>query len=227
MSETRGDLLIRLADKIESEHGMDKKSITVMGHKPVGKCIPYGEIYHMTIPLNVGKEEILVTVPGYSPDSFEKMSDIIISQLDILKPHYASIMMICWNDEVKTMTKDIDYDAHELIRIELAKCLNIVLDKMEVKECSILGKSAGGGVTTHLAATRDNVHKVFLVCPGTNNVGKPLESKDFPIKIMWNKDDNKLPYSTVYGFLEEFDRQKKNTHFIHTMKVVMKFTLNL
>jgi predicted esterase len=51
---------------------------------------------------------------------------------------------------------------------------------------------------------------LFIACRGT-----PLAyRKDLPIKMMWNKDDDKLPYSISKQFIDVFEAQGNDFKFI-------------
>jgi cephalosporin-C deacetylase-like acetyl esterase len=46
---------------------------------------------------------------------------------------------------------------------------------MKLEKFDLMGKSAGGGVTTFVATMNDNINRLILICPGTNSEGKNLK----------------------------------------------------
>ena len=87
---------------------------------------------------------------------------------------------------------------------------------MNLTNITLFGKSAGGGVSIHVAAMNLEVKYLYISCPGTNDRGKVLKDrKELPIKISWNKDDDVLPYSVAQEFIQVFEANENNYIFHH------------
>ena len=186
----------------------------------------YGTISIAKVTLDNKENKPLVVVPGYSNDSFESGFDIIMKGFDHIKAKYSVMYALCWGSTVKKITKD--YAAHEKdeekafvlneeIRIKLAHVLDKIIrsPKLALTNITLLAKSAGAGVSIHVAGMNPEVKFLFIACPGTNSRGRPLaDRKDLPIKMMWNKDDDKLPYDISQKFIEVFTEQENNFEFI-------------
>ena len=135
---------------------------------------------------------------------------------DHIKEKYSVMYAFCWGSTIKKVTKD--YSAHEKneekafalneeIRIKLAHVLDKILRSPELAltNITILAKSAGAGVSIHVASINPEVKFLFIACPGTNSRGRPLAQRtDLPIKLTWNKDDDKLPYTVSQEFIDVF-----------------------
>ena len=50
----------------------------------------------------------------------------------------------------------------------------------------------------------------------SDNYGRVLKDrKELPIKLAWNKDDDKLPYSEAQEFIKVFEANENNYIFYH------------
>ena len=79
---------------------------------------------------------------------------------------------------------------------------------------TLFSKSAGAGLSIHVAALNLEVKSLYISCPGTNSHGSVLSNrKDLPIKLSWNKDDNKLPYKIHEEFIKVFTQNNNNYKF--------------
>jgi hypothetical protein len=186
----------------------------------------YGTISIAKVTLDGKENNPLVIITGYSNDSFESGFNVIMKAFDHIKSKYSVMYAFCWGSTIKKVTKD--YSAHEKdeekafvlneeLRIKLAHVLDKIIrsPKLALTNITLLAKSAGAGVSIHVAGMNPEVKFLFIACPGTNSRGRPLaERKDLPIKMMWNKDDDKLPYDTSQKFIEVFTEQKNNFEFI-------------
>lgn len=186
----------------------------------------YGIITIVKITLDNKEEKSLVVVPGYSNDSFMSGFDVIMKGFDHIKSKYSVMYVFCWGSTIKNLTKD--YSAHEKdeekafklneeLRIKLAHVLDKILRSpdMDLKNFTILAKSAGAGVSIHVAGMNPEVKYLDIACPGTNSRGTPLaKRKDIKIKMMWNKDDDKINYTTSMEFIKIFEEQGNDFEFI-------------
>lgn len=199
-------------------------SILTVSHPTIEE--QYGAISIVKVILNNKEASTLVIIPGYSASSFMSGFDKLMDGFDSYKNKYSIMYAVYWGPTVKTITdeyaksagdnKEEQYKLNEKIRIELA----IVLDKilrspdMELTNITLFGKSAGGGVSIHIAAMNPEVKYLYISCPGTNNYGEALiDKKDLPIKLAWNKDDNKLEYTESQKFIEVFEKNKNDFKF--------------
>ena len=184
----------------------------------------YGIIKILKIKL-FGNSNQLVVIPGYSFNSLCTMFDKIYEGIDSIKNKYSELYMICWSQEIKTQSEevikgvaDIDtqYRLSEQYRIEIAHVVDKILrsPSMDFKNFSILGKSAGGGISIYIASLNEQVKNLYICCPGTNEGGKTLiNRKDLNIKLSWNKDDDKIPFSKSQIFINDFEAQGNKYKF--------------
>jgi len=185
----------------------------------------YGVISIVKVKLNNPENKPLVVVPGYSVDSFESGFKILMQGFDHIKDKYSEMYAFCWGSIVKKLTQD--YSAHEPdeekafilneeLRIKLAHVLDKILRSPDIKltNISLLAKSAGAGVAIHMAAINSEINFLYIACPGTSGRGKTLKDrKDLPIKLMWNKNDNKISFETSEKFIDDFKKQGNNYTF--------------
>ena len=122
--------------------------------------------------------------------------------------------MVCWTDEIKEITSSTnDYDKQDEYKSIFANILNKILRRLEITKCSVVGKSAGGGVSIYLTSVNPDVQYLYLACPGITRRAKPLAGRQIPIKLMWARDDDVLTYSMYKEFLSDFDDQKQEYSF--------------
>jgi hypothetical protein len=186
----------------------------------------YGTITIVKVTLDNKAEKPLVVVPGYSNDSFMSGFDVIMKGFDHIKSTFSVMYAFCWGSTIKNLSKD--YAAHEKdeekafilneeFRIKLAHILDKILRSpdMDLKNFTILAKSAGAGVSIHIASMNPEVKYLDIACPGTSSRGTPLaKRKDIKIKMMWNKDDDKINYTTSKEFINVFEEQGNDFEFI-------------
>lgn len=201
----------------------DNYEILTVSHPEIEN--EYGVISIVKVKLDFPENKPLVVIPGYSTDSFESGFNILMQGFDHIKEKYSEMYAFCWGSTIKKLTKD--YSAHEKdeakafvlneeIRIKLAHVLDKILRSPDMKltNVTILGKSAGAGVSIHIASINPEIKFLYIACPGTNGRGKTLkDKKDLPIKLMWNKDDDKLPFDISKEFIEDFEKQGNNYSF--------------
>lgn len=187
----------------------------------------YGTITFIECKLDNEETKPLVVIPGYSDKSFMSGFDKLMDGFDSYKGKYSIMYVVCWGFTVKNLTdepaksagnKEEEYKLNEEIRIKLADVLNKILKSpdMALTNITLFGKSAGGGVSIHIASINPEVTYLYISCPGTNNYGRALiNKKELPIKLAWNKDDDKLPYSESQHFIEVFKANQNNFTFYH------------
>lgn len=115
-------------------------------------------------------------------------------------------------------TQEEAYALNEELRIKLAHILDKVIKSsdMALTNITLFSKSAGTGISIHIASMNPEVKYLYISCPGTNNYGRVLKDrKELPIKLAWNKDDDKLPYSEAQEFIKVFEANENNYIFYH------------
>jgi predicted esterase len=188
----------------------------------------YGTISMVKVTLNNKENKPLVVIPGYSTRSFESGFDKLMDEFDSYKDEYSVMYAVCWGSKVKEVTVEApkpagddvvkQYALDEEIRKILAQILDKILrsPKMTLTNVTLFGKSAGAGVSIHIAAMNPEVKYLYISCPGTNNRGNALiNRKELPIKLAWNKDDDVLPYPVSQEFIQVFETNENNYKFYH------------
>lgn len=173
----------------------------------------YGTICIVKVNLDSKDNKPLLIVPGYSNDSFESGFNIVLSGLEHLKKKYSVLYMLCWGSTIKKLSKDY-------ISEEFRGKLAVVLDKiirspeLDLTNLTILAKSAGAGVCIPVTSMNTEVKSLFIACPAINSYGELLANrKDLPIKLCWNKDDDKISYSESEKFINDFKKQGNKYKF--------------
>ena len=183
----------------------------------------YGIINIVKMNLDNKKGPCLIVVPGYSMDSMVTIFEKLLEGFNYIKDIYSSLYIVNWGQTIKDLSSNITkgltdqdemYQLNEDFRIDLASVLDKIIRSMDLKcDITILGKSAGGGVSIYMAKmdTSHNIKTLLLCCPGTIGGGKPLKDrKDLKIALSWNEDDNKIPFQTYTKFEEDFVEQNNN-----------------
>jgi len=187
----------------------------------------YGTISIVKIISTENTNEPLVVIPGYSFKSFNTMCDKLLEGINIIKDTFSVIYFINWGETIKQKSIDCtkgivdereQFEINERFREEMA----IVLDKIlrskdmhfieEGQSFSLLGKSAGGGISIYIASMNMYVDRLFLCAPATITGGSLLKdrtSKKHPLDILlsWNKDDKMIPYQKHEQFVSDFEEQ--------------------
>jgi hypothetical protein len=199
-------------------------SILTVSHPTIEE--QYGAITLVKVILNNKENKSLVIIPGYSDKSFMSGFEKLMDGFESYKDKYSFMYAVYWGATVKTVTdnysksagdnQEEQYKLNEEIRIKLA----IVLDKilrspdLELTNITLFGKSAGGGVSIHIASMNTEVKYLYISCPGTNNYGEALKhQKKLPIKLAWNEDDDKIEYNESQKFIEVFEKNKNDFKF--------------
>jgi hypothetical protein len=133
----------------------------------------YGEINLLKISLNNKDGMDLLVIPGYSFKSFTTMLTKLIEGMEFIENKYKNIYMINWGDKVKalsqTVVDGVPEDQKFIKQDEFRGKLAEVVDKlirspdMTLHNFTLLGKSAGGGVSFYLAGINPEVKPVMSV----------------------------------------------------------------
>jgi len=211
-----------------------KISIQAFSHPKIED--KFGEINLTTFPLNNPSGMELFVIPGYSFDSFSTMLGKIAEGFEFLENKYSVIHMINWGEKIKkdtsvvdpSLTKEQTWEKNEEYRIELAKLMNKCISSpdLNLKNFAILGKSAGGGVSCHIASMNLEVKKLFICCPGTNSRGSTLVANpELEIYIAWNTNDEKLTCEVLKEFVAQLSAQgSKFKSFLYDLGPPMPVT---
>ena len=212
MSKSRKEQIEDLIVEFKKKYNIaDMKGMTM--ELPESKA-EYGDINILKITLKNKDGLPLIMIPGWSYRSFQDMARVLMTGYDHLKTKYSCIYMVCWTDEIKTFTSNItDYDKQDEYKVIIVNILKKILHKLEITKCSVVGKSAGGGVSIYLTSVNPDVQYLYLACPGITRRAKPLAGRQIPIKLMWARDDDVLTYSMYKEFLSDFDDQKQEYSF--------------
>jgi predicted esterase len=164
----------------------------------------------------------LVIIPPYSFDGFIKIMETINNDFEIIKKKYNIIYVIFWTEDIKKESlKIIDgitdiknqYKINENFRINLANSANNIIKKQKIKNFSLLGKSAGGGVAIYITKKNKQVTNLLLICPGILKTNIKL-NKEIKIVLSWNIDDDKIPYENCLSLIKNYIKNKNIFKFI-------------
>lgn len=122
----------------------------------------YGVIRIVKVEMSNEDALPLVVVPGYSYKSFCGITKILLENIDDIKDKFSNLHIVSFSDEIKKLSQDIvegitdtetQYAKNEEFRIEISKILDKILRSPDLglDKYALLGKSAGGGISTHIA----------------------------------------------------------------------------
>ena len=139
---------------------------------------------------------------------------------DIYIFDFTSIGKYNENTDLQKIIKDNlgEEEIAEMYRIISSHIKTILEDYNNI---SILGRSAGGGLSLNLVFTHDlYVNGLNIACPGinipqiTDNINN-YNNKDLPIKLVWSEDDTKIPINDGYELSNIFNENNySNFEFI-------------
>lgn len=183
----------------------------------------YGEIDLLKMPLKNKNGMDLLVIPGLSFKSFTTMLTKLVEGMPFIENKYRNMYMINWGDKVKALSKsvteDVPKEKKNLIEDEFKSELANLIDKfirspdMNLHNFTLLGKSAGGGVSFFLAGMNPEVKVLMVCCPGITNRGSVVVDRpELEIHLAWNKDDDVIPYSVHEEIVRQLERQ--NNHVI-------------
>ena len=164
----------------------------------------------------------LVIIPPYSFNGFVKIMETINNNFEIIKKKYNIIYIIFWNEKIKKESEKItdgindikeQYKINEIFRINLANIVNNIIKKQKIKNFTLLGKSAGGGVAIYITKKNKQVSNLFLICPGLLKMNIVL-NKEIKIILSWNIDDDKIPYEKSLLLIKNYIKNKNDFKFI-------------
>jgi hypothetical protein len=184
----------------------------------------YGEINLVKISLNNKEGMDLLVIPGYSFKSFTTMLTKLIEGMEYIENKYKNIYMINWGDKVKASTltlgdglpQDQKYIKQDEFRGKLAEVVDKLIRSpdMNLHNFTLLGKSAGAGVSFYLAAINTEVKVLMACCPGITNRGAVVANRlDLKIHLMWNKDDDVISYSIHEEIMGQLQGQGNDVTF--------------
>jgi len=183
----------------------------------------YGEINLLKMPLENESGMDLLVIPGYSFKSFTTMLTKLIEGMPFIKNKYRNLYMINWGDKVKALSQSVTDGVPEerkyIVNDEFREQLATLIDKftrspdMNLHNFTLLGKSAGGGVSFFLAGMNPEVKVLMVCCPGITNRGSVVASRpELEIHLAWSKDDDVIPYSVHEEIVRQLEGQ--NNHVI-------------
>ena len=184
----------------------------------------YGEINLLKMPLKNEEGMDLFVIPGYSFKSFTTMFTKLIEGMPFIENKYRNLYMINWGDKVKALSQSILVDVPEerkyIVNDEFREQLATLIDKftrspdMNLHNFTLLGKSAGGGVSFFLAGLNPEVKVLMVCCPGITNRGSVVVGRpELEIHLAWNKDDDVIPYSVHEEIVRQLNNQGNQVVF--------------
>lgn len=197
-------------------------SISRFSHPKIDE--KYGEMNLLTIKLKNPDGHPLLMIPGYSFNSFKTMLEKLFEAISSVENKYSVLYAVNWGETIKAITKDLGTglpDAEKFVKQdEFREEIAYVLDKcirspeLDLKNFTVLSKSAGGGVSFFLAGINPEIKTLLVCCPGSNSRGKAVaDRKELVIKLAWNKDDNILPFEMYTEFMKQLESQGNNVKF--------------
>ena len=178
----------------------------------------YGEINLLKMPLKNKDGMDLLVIPGLSFKSFTTMLTKLVEGMPFIENKYRNLYMINWGDKLKALSQSVlegvPKERNYIVQDEFREQLAALIDKftrspdMNLRNFTLLGKSAGGGVSFFLAGLNPEV-KVFMVCcPGITNRGSVVAVRpELEIHLAWNKDDDIIPYSVHEEIITQLESQ--------------------
>ncbi len=164
----------------------------------------------------------LVIIPPYSFDGFSKIVETLNNNFEIIKKKYNIIYIFSWTENVKKESQSIlngisdvkeQYNISETFRIGLAIEANTILNKLKIKNFTLMGKSAGGGVAIYITKKNKQITNLLLICPASNKPNVKLNKK-VNIILSWNMDDDKIPYEKSLLLIKNYIKNKNKFKFI-------------
>lgn len=211
-------------DKCQNDYNIDDYEVNIYNIEEPTLLKKYGTIKVVKIKLS-GEGGPLVVIPGYSFKSFCSMIQKVFKGFEYIKNKYSEFYMISWSPEIKELSQEIikgvediptQYRINEQFRVEMAHIVDKIFRSppMDFKNFTLMGKSAGGGVSIYIASMNEAVKTLMLCCPGISEKGRPLANRlDLDIHLSWNEDDEVIPYKVSEELIEDFQRQGNNYRF--------------
>ena len=211
-------------DKCQNNYNFDDYDFNIYNIEEPNLLKKYGTIKIVKVKL-LGKGGPFVVIPGYSFKSFCSMIQKIFKGFDYIKDKYSDFYMISWSPEIKELSievsknvedEDTKFRLNEQFRIEMAHVVDKILRSppMDFKNFTLMGKSAGGGVSIYIASMNEEVKTLLLCCPGIYERGKPLANRvDLDIRLSWNEDDDVIPFKVSEDLIKDFKEQGNSYKF--------------
>jgi len=184
----------------------------------------YGEINLLQIPLKNSSGTDLLVIPGYSFNSFTTMFTKMVEGMKFFENKFRNLYMINFGYKIKADSKEVGkglpqeetFKLNDDFREDLAKILDKCIRSPEVNltNFTLLGKSAGAGVSVFLAGMNKEVKRFLFCCPGITNRGTPLANRpELEIDIGWNVDDDDIEYNVNKEIMEQLTKQGNKAKF--------------
>jgi len=211
-------------DKCQNDYNFDDYDFNIYNIEEPNLLKKYGTIKIVKVKLS-GDGGPLVVIPGYSFKSFCSMIQKVFKGFEYIKNKYSEFYMISWSPEIKELSievsrnvedEDTKFRLNEQFRIEMAHVVDKILRSppMDFKNFTLMGKSAGGGVSIYIASMNEEVKTLMLCCPGISERGRPLANrKDLDIHLSWNEDDDVIPYKVSEELINDFKNQDNKYKF--------------
>ncbi len=184
--------------------------------------------YHIIHTKLREKGRPLVVIPGYS----DKSICWTLGEMNRYITHYPDCFME-YNDvylfnleEVKKI-QDKNKDKREDLDIQISIHINDILHELKLKNISLLGRSAGGGICIRVAKMsleNDFIFGLNLACPGYKKEGimdfiEARIENPIPIRFCWAIEDTTVPISQGY----QMKQQLIDSGYIKKGKNLLKF----
>jgi predicted esterase len=211
-------------DKCQNDYQLADYDVNLYNIEEPTLLKKYGTIKVVKIKL-LGNGGSLVVIPGYSFKSFCSMIKKIFEGLDYIKNKYSEFYMISWSPEIKELSIEVSKDVededtkfrlNEQFRVEMAHIVDKILRSppMDINNFTLMGKSAGGGVSIYIASMNQEVKTLMLSCPGISERGRPLINRlDLDIRLSWNEDDDVIPFKVSEELINDFEVQGNKYKF--------------
>ena len=184
----------------------------------------YDEMNLVTIKLKNPEGRPLLMIPGYSFRSFNDMLTKLFEAIGSVENKYSVLYAVNWGETIKVMTKSIGeglpdaerFIKQDMFREEIASVLDkcIRSPELELKNFTVVSKSAGGGVSFFLAVINTEIKILLVCCPGITNKGTSVAGrKDLVIKLAWNKDDDDIPSENHKEIMAKLKSQGNNVEY--------------
>jgi hypothetical protein len=210
--------------KVLSGLGFSESSynVSIFNHDKIQE--KYGEINLLQVPLKNSSGTDLLVFPGYSFNSFTTMFTKLVEGMKFFENKFRCLYMINFGDKVKADSKEVGkglpeseaFILNDNFKEELVKVLDKCMRSPEVNltNFTVLGKSAGGGVSVFFAGINKEVKRLLFCCPGITNKGTPLAGRpELEIDIGWNIDDDNIEYNINKDIMEQLTKQGNKAKF--------------
>jgi hypothetical protein len=175
--------------------------------------IPSSAISIERIRGNVSKETELIIISGFSNSSYDRNYKSLFEYYDIKLDinQFNKVHLIKFQDDEYISIREFHGELLKedpLLENELyRKLAEIINEKLDVSNYTILAKSAGGGVGIYLSQLiPKQINKLLLFAPGVgyiNNDIKQLKLDEDKIIVGWNREDTKVKIDKIWSILSK------------------------